>query len=60
MANEQLSIILITAPSPEVANQLAHGTVTERLAASVVDNGVMAIQRFKRSEFQSSSDRSAS
>jgi uncharacterized protein involved in tolerance to divalent cations len=48
MANEQLSIILITAPSLEVANQLAHGLVTERLAASVVENGMMAIQRFNQ------------
>ena len=33
MADEQLSLILVTAPSLEVANQLAHGLVTERLAA---------------------------
>jgi periplasmic divalent cation tolerance protein len=35
MADEQLSLILVTAPSLEVANQLAHGLVTERLAACV-------------------------
>jgi periplasmic divalent cation tolerance protein len=35
MADEQLSIILVTAPSQEVANQLAHGLVTGRLAACV-------------------------
>jgi periplasmic divalent cation tolerance protein len=35
MADETLSIILVTAPSPEVANQLAHGLVTEHLAACV-------------------------
>jgi periplasmic divalent cation tolerance protein len=35
MAGEQLSIILVTAPSPEVANQLARGLVSERLAACV-------------------------
>jgi periplasmic divalent cation tolerance protein len=35
MAEEQLSIILVTAPSPEVAHQLAHGIVAGRLAACV-------------------------
>jgi periplasmic divalent cation tolerance protein len=35
MADEQLSVILVTAPSLEVANQLAQGLVTERLAACV-------------------------
>jgi periplasmic divalent cation tolerance protein len=35
MADEQLSIILVTVPSPEVANELAHGLVSERLAACV-------------------------
>jgi periplasmic divalent cation tolerance protein len=35
MADEQLSIILVTAPSQEVANQLAHGLVSGRLAACV-------------------------
>jgi hypothetical protein len=35
MADEQLSLILTTAPSLEVAHQLAHGLVTERLAACV-------------------------
>ncbi len=35
MADEQLSLILVTAPSQEVANQLAQGLVTERLAACV-------------------------
>jgi periplasmic divalent cation tolerance protein len=35
MADEQLSLILTTAPSLEVARQLAHGLVTERLAACV-------------------------
>jgi periplasmic divalent cation tolerance protein len=35
MADEQLSLILVTAPSLEVADQLAHGLVTERLAACV-------------------------
>jgi periplasmic divalent cation tolerance protein len=35
MADEQLSIVLVTAPSPVVAHQLAHGLVTERLAACV-------------------------
>jgi periplasmic divalent cation tolerance protein len=35
MADDQLSIILVTAPSLEVANQLAHGLVSERLAACV-------------------------
>jgi periplasmic divalent cation tolerance protein len=35
MADDKLSMILITAPSEEVAHQLAHGLVTERLAACV-------------------------
>ena len=35
MADETLSIILVTAPSPEVANRLAHSLVTEHLAACV-------------------------
>jgi periplasmic divalent cation tolerance protein len=35
MADEQLSIILVTAPSQDVAQQLAHDLVTERLAACV-------------------------
>ena len=35
MADEGLSLVLVTAPSLEVANQLAHGVVTERLAACV-------------------------
>jgi CutA1 divalent ion tolerance protein len=35
MADEQLSLILVTAPSLEIANQLAHGLVTKRLAACV-------------------------
>ena len=35
MADERLSIILVTAPSLDVANQLAHGLVSERLAACV-------------------------
>jgi periplasmic divalent cation tolerance protein len=35
MANETLSIILVTAPSQEVANQLAQALVTARLAACV-------------------------
>jgi periplasmic divalent cation tolerance protein len=35
MADDQLSMILVTAPSPEAAQQLAHGLVTERLAACV-------------------------
>jgi periplasmic divalent cation tolerance protein len=35
MADEQLSLILVTAPSLEVANQLAHGLVTQSLAACV-------------------------
>ena len=35
MADEQLSLILVTAPSLEVANQLARGLVSERLAACV-------------------------
>jgi periplasmic divalent cation tolerance protein len=35
MADERLSIILVTAPSQEVANQLAHSLVTEHLAACV-------------------------
>jgi periplasmic divalent cation tolerance protein len=35
MADEQLSLILVTAPSLEVANRLAHGLVSERLAACV-------------------------
>jgi periplasmic divalent cation tolerance protein len=35
MMDEQLSLILVTAPSLEVANQLAYGLVTEHLAACV-------------------------
>jgi periplasmic divalent cation tolerance protein len=35
MADEKLSVILVTAPSQEVANQLAHSLLTERLAACV-------------------------
>ena len=35
MADEQLSLILVTAPSLEVANQLARGLVTEHPAACV-------------------------
>jgi periplasmic divalent cation tolerance protein len=35
MADEQLSIILVTAPSQDVAQQLAHSLVTERMAACV-------------------------
>jgi periplasmic divalent cation tolerance protein len=35
MVDEQLSLVLVTAPSLEVANQLAEGLVTERLAACV-------------------------
>jgi periplasmic divalent cation tolerance protein len=35
MADEHLSLILVTAPSLEVAQQLAHGLVSERLAACV-------------------------
>jgi periplasmic divalent cation tolerance protein len=35
MADEKLSIVLVTTPSQEVANQLAHSMVTERLAACV-------------------------
>jgi periplasmic divalent cation tolerance protein len=35
MAAEPLSLILVTAPSLEVANQLAYGLVMERLAACV-------------------------
>jgi periplasmic divalent cation tolerance protein len=35
MADDTLSMILVTAPSQEVAQQLAHGLVTERLAACV-------------------------
>jgi periplasmic divalent cation tolerance protein len=35
MADEKLSIVLTTAPSQEVANQLAHGLVSRRLAACV-------------------------
>jgi periplasmic divalent cation tolerance protein len=44
MADERLSIVLVTAPSPEVAQQLAYGLVTERLAACVnVVPGVTSI-----------------
>jgi periplasmic divalent cation tolerance protein len=44
MADEQLSIILVTAPSQDVARQLAHDLVTERLAACVnVVPGVTSI-----------------
>jgi periplasmic divalent cation tolerance protein len=35
MADEHLSLILVTAPSLEVAQQLARALVTERLAACV-------------------------
>jgi periplasmic divalent cation tolerance protein len=35
MADDTLSLILVTAPSAEIANQLAHGLVTTRLAACV-------------------------
>ena len=44
MADEQLSIILVTAPSQDLAQQLAHDLVTERLAACVnVVPGVTSI-----------------
>jgi periplasmic divalent cation tolerance protein len=35
MADEQLSIVLVTAPSQEIADQLAHSLVSGRLAACV-------------------------
>jgi periplasmic divalent cation tolerance protein len=35
MADEQLSLVLVTAPSQEVAHQLAHSLVIGRLAACV-------------------------
>ena len=44
MADEQLSIILVTTPSQDVAQQLAHDLVRERLAACVnVVSGVRSI-----------------
>ena len=44
MADEQLSIILVTIPSQDVALQLAHDLVRERLAACVnVVSGVRSI-----------------
>jgi len=44
MADEQLSIILVTAPSQDVAQQLAQDLVRERLAACVnVVSGVRSI-----------------
>jgi periplasmic divalent cation tolerance protein len=44
MADEQLSIILVTTPSQDVAQQLAHDLVRERLAACVnVLSGVRSI-----------------
>jgi periplasmic divalent cation tolerance protein len=44
MADEQLSIILVTVPSQEVAQQLAHDLVRGRLAACVnVVSGVRSI-----------------
>jgi periplasmic divalent cation tolerance protein len=44
MADEQLSLILVTAPSQAVAQQLAHDLVTARLAACVnVVPGVQSI-----------------
>ena len=44
MADEQLSVILVTAPSHVVARQLAQDLVTERLAACVnVVPGVTSI-----------------
>jgi periplasmic divalent cation tolerance protein len=43
MAEEKLSIVLVTAPSQEIANQLAHGLVVGHLAACVnVIPGVMS------------------
>jgi periplasmic divalent cation tolerance protein len=43
-----LSLVLVTAPSPAVAHQLAHGLVTERLAACVnVVPGVTSIYRWE-------------
>ena len=48
MADEQLSIILVTTPSQEVAQQLAQDVVKERLAACVnVVPGVVSIYRWK-------------
>jgi periplasmic divalent cation tolerance protein len=35
MTDERLSLVLVTAPSPDVARHLAHGLVTERLVACV-------------------------
>jgi len=35
MAEEKLSLVLVTAPSPEIANQLAYSIVNGRLAACV-------------------------
>jgi periplasmic divalent cation tolerance protein len=35
MVDEQLSIVLVTAPSQEIADQLAHSLVSGRLAACV-------------------------
>ena len=44
MADEQLSIILVTVPSQDVAQQLAQDVVKERLAACVnVVSGVRSI-----------------
>ena len=44
MADERLSIVLVTAPSADVARHLARDLVTERLAACVnVVPGVMSI-----------------
>ena len=44
MADEQLSIILVTIPSQDVALQLAHDLVSEHLAACVnVVSGVRSI-----------------
>src|SRR5262245_61706315 len=44
MADEQLSIILVTTPSQDVAQQLAHDLLRERLAACVnIVSGVRSI-----------------
>jgi periplasmic divalent cation tolerance protein len=44
MADEELSIILVTVPSQDVAQQLAHDLVRERLAACVnIVSGVRSI-----------------
>jgi periplasmic divalent cation tolerance protein len=44
MPDEQLSIILVTTPSQDVAQQLAHDLVKERLAACVnIVSGVRSI-----------------